>query len=65
MSNRPDEEKLRSQDLSPSETAPTSHPFLLADYQAIEPVQVELVNHPVRLEEQPIEALVADSQCEV
>jgi hypothetical protein len=41
------------------------HSFLLADYNILKPVEVELVDHPVTVEEPQFEALVADSECEV
>ena len=42
-----------------------SRPFLLIDDDELEPIQVELVDYPVAVEEPQFEALVADSQCEV
>jgi len=65
MSHKPDAERIPSQDLTSSEPLPVSHSFLLADYDMLEPVEVELVDHPVTLEEPQFEALLADGQCEV
>ena len=66
MFHKPDTEKTLPQErVSPGEARPVSHPFLLAGYGTLEEVKVELVDHPVTLEEPQFEALVADSQCEV
>jgi hypothetical protein len=65
MSHKPDAEKKLPQALISSRSSFTSHFFLLADYKILEPVEVELVDHPVTAEEPQFEALVADSECEV
>jgi hypothetical protein len=65
MSHKPDREKVISQELEASETSRASRLFLLADYGTSGLVEVELVDHPVSIEEPQFEALVADSQCEV
>ena len=65
MSHKPSPEKTGLASLKSSETSCTPHPFLLADYGTAESVEVELVDHPVSLDEPRFEALVADSQCEV
>jgi hypothetical protein len=65
MSHEPSPEKMGLRNLQSSEASCTLHPFLLADYGTAESVEVELVDHPVSLDEPQFEALVADSQCEV
>ena len=68
MSRKPDTKSTVSQDPqnpTSSESSCASRLFLLADYGTSGPVAVELVDHPVHLEESQFEALVADSQCEV
>ncbi len=62
MSHKPD---VEIDPQNPSKPDLASHPFLLIDDVELEPIQVELVNHPVTLKEPQFEALVADSQCEV
>ena len=64
MPHKLDTERTLSQDPIPSELSFISS-FLLADYSILESVEVELVNHPVTVEEPQFEALVADSECEV
>lgn len=63
MSHKPDTEKSLPQ--APTSSGSSPHSFLLADYSILEPVEVELVNHPVTVKEPQFEALVADSECEV
>lgn len=65
MSHKPDAEKGLPP--APTSSGPSfpSHLFLLADYSTLEPVEVELVNRPVTVEELQIEALLAESECEV
>ena len=65
MSHKPDSTKTVPKNLPSSQTSGASQSFLLADYGTSGPVEVELVDHPVHLEESQFEALVADSQCEV
>jgi hypothetical protein len=67
MSHKPDLdlEKAVPQNPESSEPSCTSRLFLLADCGALGPVEVELVDHPVTMEDLPVRALVADSQCEV
>lgn len=67
MSHKPDVEavEVQPQDRPSAEGACAGSAFLLADYAASGPVPVELVDHPVDVERPPVEALVADSQCEV
>jgi hypothetical protein len=65
MSHKPDAERTLPQDPTSSEPPPFLHPFLLADYNMVEPVEVELVAYPVTAEEPQFEALLADGQCEV
>lgn len=68
MSRKPDSKSTVSQgpqDPTSSKPSCASRLFLLADYGTSGPVEVELVDHPVHLEEPQFEALVADSQCEV
>jgi hypothetical protein len=64
MSHKLDAERTLSRDPTPSEPSFISS-FLLADYSILEPVEVELVDQPVTVEEPQFEALVADSECEV
>jgi hypothetical protein len=65
MSHKPDVEKAVPQDPALSDPSCASGLFLLADYSTSGPVEVELVDHPVSPEDPQLEALVADSQCEV
>ena len=65
MSQTPDAKRTPPQVLTSSGPSFVSHLFLLADYSILEPVEVELVNHPVTVEEPQFEALVAESECEV
>jgi hypothetical protein len=65
MSHKSDAEKKLAQALTLSGPSFASHLFLLADYSILEPVEVELVDHLVNVEEPQFEALVADSECEV
>jgi hypothetical protein len=65
MSHKPDAEKELPQAPTSSRSSFASHLFLLADYNILKPVEVELVDHPVSAEEPQFEALVADSECEV
>jgi hypothetical protein len=65
MSHKPDAERTLTQDPPTAEPPFASHSFLLADYSTLELAEVELVDHPVSVEEPQFEALVADSECEV
>jgi len=64
MSNKPDAERTLPQNPTSSGPSFTSS-FLLADYSMLEPVEVELVDHPVSVEEPQFAVLLADGQCEV
>jgi len=64
MSHKPDVETDPQNPTAPK-PALAPHPFLLIDDDELEPIQVELVDYPVAVEEPQFEALVADSQCEV
>jgi hypothetical protein len=65
MSHKPDAEQTPQQEPTSPETPRVSRPFLLTTDSTQKPIKVELVDHPVALEEPQFEALVADSQCEV
>jgi hypothetical protein len=65
MSHKPDTEKSLSPNSIPPVPPRASHPFLLADYDTLELVKVELVEQPIETQEPQFEALVADAQCEV
>ena len=65
MSHKLDPKKTLSRDPTLSELPRVSHPLLLADDGTLEPIEVELVEHPVEVPEPQFEALVADAQCEV
>ena len=65
MSHKPDAERTLLQDPTSPVPPYISHPFLLADYSTLGPVEVELVEYSVVVKEPQYEALVADSECEV
>jgi hypothetical protein len=65
MSHKPDAEKTTPQDSPLPEPPRFLRSFLLADDGTLEPVKVELVEHPIKVQEPQFEALVADAQCEV
>ncbi len=65
MSHKPDKVEIGPRNSILSEPDHAPHPFILIDDSELEPVQVELVDYPVEVEEPQFEALVADSQCEV
>lgn len=65
MSHKPDIAKIGPRNLVPSEQTRAPHSFILVDDDELEPVEVELVDYHVEVEEPQFEALVADSQCEV
>jgi hypothetical protein len=65
MSHKSDTEKNLPQAPTLSGPSFASHLLLLADYSILEPIEVELVDYPISVEEPQFEALVADSECEV
>ena len=65
MSHKPDADKVGLSNITSPETPCAPHSFVLADYGPSGPVEVELVDYRVSIEEPQFEALVADSQCEV
>jgi len=64
MSHRPDSEDVL-QDQALPEPSRASCLLLLTDCGTSGPVEVELVDYPIAMEDTHSEALVADSQCEV
>lgn len=65
MSRKPDLEEVLPQNPSIFKLSCVSHLLLPADFGVWELVEVELVDRRVEVEKPPLEALVADMQCEV
>jgi hypothetical protein len=64
VSHKPEAEQA-PQDLETLGPSHLSHPFLLADYNGLEPVEVELVDHQIAVDEPQFVALLTNSECEV